>query len=149
MTHRISAYIGGNAAIRAVAPRLDRAKIYRLRYPELFVVPVNGKAYRPGADVIEGYWRFNTKFREIGRVCSTDGPLVYVETAYFGGEGTQAATVWIDGEEAFGPTIGDIGVINTGLRMIGVVCTVDCDEFDTIGLRDFRGNEDFDELEPG
>jgi hypothetical protein len=59
---------------------------------------------------------------------STHGPVAYLEAAFFGGEGLQAAVVWNDGVTVLGPIIEQAGerrwlhegAINQALREIGV-----------------------------
>ena len=69
------------------------------------------------------------------------GALAYVETEYFGGQGSQSAGAWVDGA-ARGAERG-IGAINTALRAIGVVAADGMDAFDTIGLGRRRRMEDY------
>lgn len=62
-----------------------------------------------------------------------------IETEYFGGVGEQCAAVYrgssllLDPEEP-GATI------NAALRVLGVFCKDGLDEFDTVGLREFRSS---------
>jgi hypothetical protein len=69
--------------------------------------------------------------------------VAYVETEYFGGEGTQAATVWDRGATIFGPAEAEAGPINQALRRLGVERTAGEDEFDKVGLGRHRRNEDW------
>lgn len=71
---------------------------------------------------------------------SVAGPLAYVETDYFGGEGEQGAAVAQEGRLVFGPTLGD-GSINHALRLLGAAGHAGRDEFDAVGLGRRRGND--------
>ena len=76
-----------------------------------------------------------------------DKTIAEVRTDYFGGMGHQSATLKVNGkvvysesdEFEFGKT-----PINDVLKMMGVVKKQGMDEFDTIGLRKYRQNEDFE-----
>lgn len=75
---------------------------------------------------------------------SQNHPVAYIETDYFGGEGTQAAVVYQHGVCVMEPENASIGPINSALKLLGVVklnrYTWD-DEFATAGLMGFRSNE--------
>jgi hypothetical protein len=60
-----------------------------------------------------------------------------VQTEYFGGTGTQFATVWESGVRTMPAKEGN-GVINSALERIGVVPRDGKDAFDTIGLGTYR-----------
>jgi hypothetical protein len=80
---------------------------------------------------------------------SRHGPVAFVATEYFGGEGTQGAAVW-DAEALLMPPKEDaIGPINEALRILGVRATETKDEFETVGLQRHRDTLDwFAEAEP-
>jgi hypothetical protein len=85
--------------------------------------------------------------RLIQHLCtaSRKGELIYVETEYFGGVGGQGAAVFWNGTLTFGPKWGD-HPINEALAKVGIPCGRDqIDEFATIGLMEYRSNEDFRE----
>jgi hypothetical protein len=70
--------------------------------------------------------------------------IVYFETEYFGGEGSQGAVVVSDGKLVYGPALADIGPINQALAMLGVAITPPAhDEFDSVGLAQHRSTEDW------
>ena len=77
------------------------------------------------------------------RRCSVGGDLVYVETAYWGGKGTQGAVRFQDGRCVYGPAHGGIGTINAALSGLGVSDTPPLDPFASIGPSSYRGNDDF------
>lgn len=68
---------------------------------------------------------------------SRHGPVAYVETAYHGGIGDQAATAY-DG----GVRVLEFGTVNQALRAIGVRARWGLDEWDTAGLGKHRGMPD-------
>ena len=78
-----------------------------------------------------------------------EGTLAYIETNYFGGTGSQAAAVFVDGKLVLKAAIpvtrnppNRDDPINTALRALGVMAAEGQDEFDTLGLRQFRNLED-------
>jgi hypothetical protein len=75
---------------------------------------------------------------------SSGGPVAYVETEYFGGQGTQGATIYDRGQCVFGPITNDARPISDALRLLGV--TVEPgqhDEFEAAGFCRHRSNEDW------
>jgi hypothetical protein len=74
---------------------------------------------------------------------STVGPLLYFETEYFGGEGSQLAVMFEDKKIVFGPSQNFIGPINDGLRLLGIQTKSNNDEFDSIGLGQHRFSQDW------
>ena len=80
---------------------------------------------------------------------SQHGPVAWVETDYFGGNGSQSAAAWVGGEAVVGPSKSGAetgppdGAINLALRCIGVTCGEGGDEFDAIGLGWYRDNEEW------
>lgn len=66
---------------------------------------------------------------------SVRSTLLYFETEYFGGMGTQGAAVFRDGELVFGPQAAELGPINNALAVLGVrTLPPAVDEFETVGL---------------
>lgn len=93
---------------------------------------------------------------------SYTGPCAYIETNFFV-EGIQRAEVWKNGISVFGPALSFHGYnkekydellkknndflvidesINTALRLIGIFCREEMDEFDSARLGDYRTNEE-------
>ena len=79
------------------------------------------------ADMLERY-SFHTK-------------LIYVETDYFGGVGTQAGVLYENGRIAIAPRKA-AGTINILLRALGAWCKPGKDEFDSLGLGKYRHMSD-------
>ena len=75
---------------------------------------------------------------------SAEGAVMYFETEYFGGVGTQGAAVYQLGACIFGPESADFGPINRGLALLGVRTQPPAyDEFATVGLHRHRSSEDW------
>ena len=80
--------------------------------------------------------------REFG----SDKTIAYISTDYFGGSGNQSAKVFmnnkkiLDQDDEFDWRLKPI---NSALKLLGVERISGYDEFDTIGLGNFRSNEDF------
>jgi len=79
---------------------------------------------------------------------SLQGPVGYVETDYFGGVGTQAAAAFSDGVPIvvvgaadISPVAQTLGAINAAMRALGVMRRKSRDEFDAVGLGQFRSLE--------
>lgn len=104
---------------------------------------------------IKPYEELTGDIRATIKDLSSYGGCAYIETAYFGGIGTQMAEIWEDGQMVGGPLISFDGIdnkikyqqvtivdaaINQALKSIGVTCEADHDEFDTIGLGRYRSN---------
>lgn len=70
--------------------------------------------------------------------------LLYFETEYFGGMGTQGAAVFRDGELVFGPQSAELGPINNALAVLGVRTVPPAvDEFETAGLQRHASTEEW------
>jgi len=79
---------------------------------------------------------------------SSTGPVAYISTEFFGGQGEQDAVVWEGGHLAL--TLSDAtdktlkwtdSPVSRALRSIGVVADAGKDEFDTVGLGRHRSTE--------
>jgi hypothetical protein len=94
------------------------------------------------------------KIAAVAQELSLRAPVAYIETEYFGGAGGQRAALWRDGAiiqvcetsdergtEASTPLRDR--PINTMLRAIGVEIGPHLDEFEAIGLDQFRSHEDW------
>lgn len=102
-------------------------------------------ALHPGEHV-DGFNYLSAALRLALMNAVQEGTAAYIETDYFGGVGSQAATVFSDGsfaipEETTFP-------INAALRALGVRAAPGVDEFDTLGLSRFRDLESLGIAEP-
>lgn len=92
---------------------------------------------------ISGFTFLCSEFIDFLAEFSHHGPLIYFETEYFGGMGSQAAAAFLAGS-VFPPSpISGEGSINSALRSIGIVATTGHDEFDYIGLSRYRYTADW------
>lgn len=74
---------------------------------------------------------------------SSHAALVYFETEYFGGDGTQAAVAYRDGHPLSPtPSSGD-GAINRALGCLGITPNGAFDEFAYVGLSRYRHTSDW------
>ncbi len=69
-------------------------------------------------------------------------PALFITTDYFGGLGEQTATFYHSAGK-FEEMVNDFGPINQGLKKLGIQRQDLLDEFDTIGLGNYRSNQDF------
>lgn len=75
---------------------------------------------------------------------SEGGPVAYIETEYFGGQGAQGATVYDHGQCVFGPITNDAGPISEAMKLLGVSAAPgQHDEFEAVGFCRHRTNEDW------
>jgi hypothetical protein len=131
MGHCISVYLLKQEDIRdnKITEVLDKKE----KFPKVTHLGANIYA----ATEIPNFKEFS-KGKEIGEI-STD---------YFGGAGSQAATLWKDGKKFFSrsdeDSWSDPGPINELLKSMGVVNSPGMDEFDTINLGRYRSNRDFE-----
>ncbi|MHC2070096.1 hypothetical protein ACYFX5_21690 [Bremerella sp. T1] len=67
-----------------------------------------------------------------------DTPFAILQTDYFGGQGYQVAAVYQGNKMLMAPERASIGPINKALKLLGVVCAVGKDEFESLGLERYR-----------
>jgi hypothetical protein len=76
------------------------------------------------------------------RTVSVHGKIAYIEAFFFGGQGTQACSLWNTGIMVEEPRVG-LQSINIALKFLEVKKEEGLDEFDTMGLGNFRKIEDW------
>jgi hypothetical protein len=75
---------------------------------------------------------------------SANGPVAYIETEYFGGQGAQGATVYDQGLCVFGPITNDTGAISAAMKLLGVTAAPgQHEEFEAVGFCRHRNNDDW------
>ena len=75
---------------------------------------------------------------------SLGGPVAFVETEYFGGQGAQGAIVFDHGRCVFGPITNDAGAISEAMKLLGVTAAPgQHDEFEAVGFSRHRSNLDW------
>ena len=84
--------------------------------------------------------------REFGK----DKTIAKIETDYFGGCGSQSAKLFVNNKKIYNESNEQdfkLKPINTALKMMSIVTKDGMDEFDTIGLGNYRSNRDFKHVE--
>lgn len=145
MGHCIRAIIGSHESVRKLANDWVHAKEIRLTQGfgmifctiELLDDIDSGAIDEPDFPELD---YFDTAVRDLMERYSFHTKLVYVETDYFGGIGTQAGVLYENGKIVIAPQSGE-GTINTLLNKLGVLRLPDKDEFDTLGLGRYRHME--------
>jgi hypothetical protein len=101
------------------------------------------------------FWCLSAGVEALARRVSHTGPIAYLEAEMFGGVGTQATVVWLNGEVWLGPATTQFGwpppdpatnphwAFNQALRQLGVTRGAAFDEFDAAGLGRHRHTEDW------
>ncbi|MGV3664074.1 MAG: hypothetical protein ACO1TE_28135 [Prosthecobacter sp.] len=136
MGHSLTAIIASAPVVEPLVQKHSFLVSIPLREP-LFLVPVEdddmARLVSPSSDWAEGFVYLSSAWRDFLARHVTPGPLIYLETDYFGGMGTQAAAVFAAAQppQFFTGT----GAINRALRTLGVVSqSPGQDEFDFLGL---------------
>ena len=150
VSHFIQAMIFSEPRLRTALAGLTQACICPLNQNK-YLIPLTDELFDELQTLFQfdkseshsEFWKLSSAVESFGKALSAEGPVVYVETEYFGGVGKQAATVWDEGKQLMSPQKADIGSINEGLKFIGVVCESEFDEFDSVGLGRYRSNEDW------
>ena len=73
---------------------------------------------------------------------SNNKKLAYIEAEFFGGEGTQACVVFLNGKIEKGPLVSE-SAINVALANLGVAKQGALDEFEAVGLNEQRDTENW------
>jgi len=66
--------------------------------------------------------------------------LAYIEAVFFGGAGTQASVVFINGKQVARPVVS-VTAINQALHILGVSKESAYDEFEAVGLGAYRDTD--------
>jgi len=155
MGHHINGFIARGDELLKAAERLPGALVKSLSMGYGFLPVTEDLAGDDDPAPFGDLERLTTRLGAWAEEVSGEFPLAYVETEYFGGEGSQAAMVWAAGEVVFGPVrTSDLreggnssarklldGAINRALRHLGVNRGAVRDEFDALGLGQHRSNE--------
>ncbi|WP_431113075.1 IS3 family transposase [Variovorax paradoxus] len=89
----------------------------------------------PLGDWIDGFNYLSRALIDELKSASLGGSIMYFETDYFGGRGSQGAALFRHGEITFGPAASTFGPINDALELLGVcVATPAVDAFQYVGL---------------
>lgn len=144
MSHQIQAIIGKREAVQVFADRWMWAEIVDLPQDcgmvfltdALFdgITELFGESDREAPSPL---MLFTSAIRWALEESARPGPLIYIETDYAGGYGTQAGVLLERGRIIQGPMEGE-GTINCLLRTIGIWHRPGKDEFDALGLGGYR-----------
>jgi hypothetical protein len=148
MAHFVTGLIARHAALRAfaVAKSLP-APIVLTEILSLLPLGPDALERLMPDEQYEFYGGFNflsPRLASVFKRASERAMLLYFETEYFGGMGSQGAAVFRDGELVFGPQAAELGPINNALAVLGVRTVPPAvDEFETVGLQRFGSNEEW------
>ena len=144
MGHQIQAIIGKREAVQVFANRWVRAEIVDLPQDcglvfltDALFDGITELFDEPDREEQSPLTLFTSAIRWALEWSAWPGPLVYIETDYAGGYGTQAGVLLERGRIVQGPAEGE-GIINGLLRAIGVWHRPGEDEFDALGLGRYR-----------
>lgn len=128
MGHNISGFIADKDKLKMATAELSSAHVIALKCHNLGFLPYT--------------WDLSDEIKK-SFFHRFDFVVAFIETDYFGGAGEQRARVK-KGREI----ILRRGEINEALRLLGVTGDANKDEFDKVGLGQWRNNEDWVEFGP-
>lgn len=150
MGHYLHAIVGAPALLERIAARFPAAVVVPLS-EALAMLPVPDPLVDEIDDAIPRAPLGSAPTQGLLHLCALEaflaevsrhGAVAYIETAYFGGRGTQGAAAFRDGRRLLAVSSGRPGPINAALRELGVLATDTRDEFDVVGLGGFRSTAD-------
>jgi hypothetical protein len=145
--HSIQAIIAATHVLDHVASTHAAARIVPL-VQGLGIIPMTEELlYEIGGVSLEqvdaeGFLYLTTALSVFLKDISLKGPIAYIETEYWGGMGAQSAVAWSEGKVVVEPKTADGGPINEALRALGIDKGTEHDEFDAIGLGQYRSMDD-------
>jgi hypothetical protein len=162
LSHVLHAVIGPRVAVEVFSSRWRLA--YPISLPQKFVmIPFTAALFDDIAELVNisdpdpfaEFERLSASAEIVLSEISQFGVLGYIETAYFGGCGTQRAIAWNKGKillgvlkseitwngESYETTPTSRSAINQVLSALGVWTDRKKDEFDMLGLGNFRDTE--------
>jgi hypothetical protein len=150
MAHAVNAIIVGIALEETILAEIPGARAIALK-KGLCLVPIIDELFDAFASRYTdrqeissaSFRRFSGPLERVLESASLRGPVAYIETAYFGGTGTQSAAVWRDGRLLLPPTKAPLGPINRAPRHLGVRFVWSRDAFQIVGLDRHRSNGDW------
>ncbi|MEV4611661.1 hypothetical protein AB0K43_03530 [Kitasatospora sp. NPDC049258] len=154
MSYELNALAATAELLHVVAAEVPVARVVRLEQG-LALIPMTERLHtalhQPAGAGQAGFSYFPGGLGRRLEAWSQSAPIAYLEAAYFGGEGSQSAAVWIDGRIALGPLqLGEDGPnpaegtpISRALRRLGAQGGPGLDEFETVGLGRRRHMEDW------
>ncbi len=144
MGHQIQAVIGKREAIQVFADCWVQDRVVDLPQ-DCGMVFLTDALFDGITELFDGPDReeasplvlFTSAIRRALEEAARPGPLVYIETDYAGGYGTQAGVLLERGKVVLGPVEGE-GTVDRLLNAIGVWHRPGEDEFDALGLGRYR-----------
>ena len=164
MAHNIQAFISLLDCLEKEASKLETAHIVSL--PQGFaMLPVTDTLRQEAATIypsqeiqpFEEFYDLTDSVARLGAQMSRHTPVTYIETEYWGGDGTQAAVIWHRGKVVLRPYMKELdwrqdqvsklavrrGPVSIALSRLGVKVDKELDEYAALGLGRFRSNEDW------
>lgn len=159
MSHEIKVLLAPRDVAFALAARMYDPHVVELPQgfsliPLCYELDLNDEKLAP--ETVESIKKNrDRRFELVAREVSSSGPIVLITTSYFGGIGSQSATVFLDRSEVASyyehSKVRSLrscsccpqGAINTALRWIGVIRDAGKDEFDTMCLGWYRDTDDW------
>jgi len=158
VSYELRALAGSHAVVAQAAGVAGAAQVELPRgYGLVLVTPAVLDRLGGGAGNTFGttFWYLSAGVEALARRVSHAGPIAYLEAEMFGGTGTQATVVWLNGEVWLGPATTQFGwpppdrassprwAFNQALRQLGVARGAAFDEFEAAGLGRHRHTEDW------
>lgn len=160
MGYQLEAFIGRRETLAPAERTFWSAKIVPLEegwallpFTDRLFDEVEHAGPEEGGEGLPEFGRLSPALERWARAISRRGPLVYAESSFFGGMGSQSAVVWSRGRVLFGPEKGwrqwderrqalvpeysDMP-LNRALLKAGVRARGSHDAFDTLGLFRYR-----------
>lgn len=159
MSHDLRLFVGHPRVLSRYTAAVGEARLFALAAgATLAVLSLDDdlhdalhRAYGTGDWLEQGPSLTNTDMSFAARA-SAGGALAYIQTAYFGGAGSQSAALWIGGalamkpaqleQQAAGNRARATWPINAALRGLGLQSAAGLDEFDSFGLGHYRTHAD-------
>jgi hypothetical protein len=143
LAYCLQAFIGRHDSLRDVGGEVLRL----VELPQGYgMLPLTSNARKklglPFCPLTDGDGDLPVELVNLCIAISSKGCIAYVEAEFFGGDGTQASAVFIDGKNA-GPILIDAYAINSALAEVGVQRFNHRDEFAALGLDRHRNTEDW------
>ena len=134
MAYTLEAIIASHEILAPALSRYPRAVIVPLK-ASLALIPLTEDLMDEigTGHALDRFEHFIPAIRDWIQLLSATGLVAYVEAEFFGGIGSQSATVWSGGVEVLAPVHG-YDAINQALRALGTRSEPSSDEFDTVGL---------------
>jgi hypothetical protein len=160
MAHRLRLWVGDPRVLERYQAVVVTARLYYLsRGADFAVLPMDDDlqdalhaVYGTGDWLEASGLALTSGDVAFAAAASRAGRLVYLETDYQGGTGTQAAVLWVGGEFALKPLSMAVVAggsrprstwpINAALRGLGITAAQGFDEFDRFGLGAYRSNDE-------